>query len=266
MSANPLLPGAEPFFFSGSEIGVLLSHGYTGTPQSMRWLGEFLSREAGFTVSGPLLPGHGTTPEDMAQTTAADWIRALEEALDGLRRQCSAIFVSGLSMGGTLALYLAAVYPDIVIGVVPINAAIVLDNPDLAGIAFASDAPPTIPGIGSDIKQGGVSEVAYPVVPVATLRHLYALLGVTRDLLPRVLCPLLVFQSREDHVVPPSNGDLILERAGASEKRLVWLENSYHVATLDNDRELIGREIIDFVRAQLRFGGYVGQEPPTESV
>jgi carboxylesterase len=102
-------------------------------------LGEFLAREGGFTVIGPRLKGHGLTPEDMAQATAEDWIRSVEDAMQTLRQQCSRIFMTGLSMGGTLTLYMAAMYPNVFAGAVPINAAVFIDTPDLAALAFGRD-------------------------------------------------------------------------------------------------------------------------------
>jgi carboxylesterase len=251
MSEIEILPGAEPFYFEGNEVGCLVSHGFTGTTQSMRFLGEFLAREGGFTVVGPRLKGHGTTPEDMAQTTAEDWVRSVEEAMHTLQESCEKLFITGLSMGGTLTLYMAAMYSGVFAGAVPINAAVLLRNPDMAGLAFAPDAPPTVPGVGSDIKKPGEVELAYPVVPVPAIQHLYALMAVTRELLPRVTCPTLVFQSRDDHVVVPDNAPYILEHVGAREKRLVWLRDSYHVATLDNDKELIAQETLRFIQAHV---------------
>ncbi|MBN1660004.1 MAG: alpha/beta fold hydrolase [Anaerolineae bacterium] len=249
MSEIEIMPGAEPFFFEGNEVGCLVSHGFTGTTQSMRFLGEFLAREGGFTVIGPRLKGHGTTPEDMALSTAEDWVRSVEEAMHTLQGRCDKIFVTGLSMGGTLTLYLAALYPGVFAGALPINGAVFLNSPDMAGLAFMVGAPPLVPGVGSDIKKPGEVELAYPVVPVPAIRHLYALIAVTRELLPRVTCPTLVFQSRDDHVVVPDNAPYILEHIGAEEKRLVWLENSYHVATLDNDKERIAEETLRFIQA-----------------
>jgi len=243
-----ILRGAEPFFFEGNKIGCLVSHGFTGTPQSMRFLGEYLAREGGLTVIGPRLKGHGTAPEDMAQSTAEEWIRDLEAALKTLRERCDKIFVTGLSMGGTLTLYMAAMHADVFRGAVPINGAVFLNSPDLAGLAFMANAPAVIPGVGSDIKQPGVTELAYPVVPVPAIRQLYALMGVTRELLPRVTCPTLVFQSRDDHVVNPQNAPYIVEQVGTVDKRLVWLDHSYHVATLDNDKELIAGETLRFIQ------------------
>lgn len=249
METYPVLPDAQPFFFEGNEIGVLISHGFTGTTQSMRYLGEKLAHDGGFTVIGPRLKGHGTDPRDMAQSTAEDWIRSIEEALETLRARCSTVFITGLSMGGTLTLYTAAMHADIIKGAIPINAAIQLHSPDMAMVAYMQGAPEMLPGIGSDIKQPGSVELAYPLTPVRAIREIYALMGVTHDLLPRVVCPTLIFQSKDDHVVPPPNGPFILEHIGATDKRLLWLENSYHVATLDNDKELIANESLRFIQA-----------------
>ena len=153
-------------------------------------------------------------------------------------------------MGGTLTLVMAALHPQAIAGAFPINAAIYLDNPDLAFLAYQAGAPDSVLGVGADIKKAGETELVYPVVPVPAIRHLYGLMAVAKDLLPRVTCPTVVFTSREDHVVPPSNGPYILEHLGAADKRLFWLDNSYHVATLDNDKELIAAEMLAFIRAR----------------
>lgn len=249
MSDFTNLPETQPFFYEGGPVGVLVSHGFTGSPQSMRYLGEQLAKRGGFTVLGPRLKGHGTVPEDMVQSTAGEWIASLEEALEALQTRCSSIFITGLSMGGTLTLYMAAMHPQVIRGAIPINGAVFLDSPDMAGLAFMRGAPDFVPGIGSDIKQPGIVEMAYARTPVAAFKHIYALMAVTRALLPRITCPLLVFQSCEDHVVPPANGNEIMLKAGSAEKRLVWLEDSYHVATLDNDKDRIVDETVAFIQA-----------------
>jgi carboxylesterase len=242
-----ILPGAEPFFFPGNDIGVLVCHGFTGTTQSMRPLGEALAA-AGYTVIGPRLAGHGTSPQAMARTTASDWIASVDEALATLRKTCKQIFMTGLSMGGTLTLLTAARHAGVILGAVPINAVVQVNSPDLAGLALDPAAPDMVPGIGSDIKVPGVTELAYKEVPVPALRQIYSLIGVTHDLLPRIQCPTLVIQSREDHVVDPSNGPRIVRRIGTSRVNLLWLDDSYHVATLDNDKDLIARETVAFIR------------------
>lgn len=251
MTETNVMAGAEPFFFEGNEVGCLVCHGFTGSTQSMRFLGKYLADEGGLTVVGPRLKGHGTSVEDMARSSAEDWIRSVEAGLQTLQEKCSKIFITGLSMGGTLTLYMAAMHPDVIRGAIPINGAVFANNPDLAGLAFMAAAPATVPGVGGDIKKPGVTELAYADVPVPAIRQLYALMSVTRELLPRVKCPLLVIQSRDDHIVVPDNAPFIIENAGAEDKQLLWLENSYHVATLDHDQELIARETLKFIQTHL---------------
>lgn len=247
MTTETILPGAEPFFYRGNDVGVLVCHGFTGTTQSMRYLGQKLN-EAGYTAIGPRLKGHGVSPQAMAKTTASDWIASVDEAIGQLRKSCSQIFMTGLSMGGTLTLYAAAKYADVLKGAITINAPVQLDVPDLAALALESAVPEMIPGVGSDIKAPGVKELAYAELPVATLRQIYALCAVTRDLLPRIKCPTLVMQARDDHIVNPSNGPRIVELIGAAKAELLWLENSFHVATLDNDKDLICQRTAAFIK------------------
>ncbi len=241
-----VMSGAEPFRMEGNGAGVLVSHGFTGSPQSVRPLGEALAR-AGFTVAGPRLAGHGTSVKDMAKSTAEEWISSLEQDFAWLRERTDGVYVTGLSMGGTLALYMAAMHPEFVRGVLPINGCVFLDNPDFARLAFDSKAPSRVPGVGSDIKAAGVEELAYEELPVAAVKELMALMRVTDDLLPTVTVPAVIFQSVEDHVVPPENGPYIQERLGSAYKQLLRLENSYHVATLDNDANKIAERIVRFI-------------------
>ena len=247
MSEAQVMAGAEPFYAEGNNVGVLISHGYTGSPQSMRPLAEGLAAE-GFTVALPRLKGHGTTPTDMATSTAADWVADIEGAAAWLRERCDALFMAGLSMGGTLTLFMAGQHPEMFRGIVPINAVVFVNNPDLASLAFMADAPAEVPGVGNDVKAPGVTELAYPVVPVATVKELFALMKTTEELLPRITCPVLAMVSREDHVVPPPNTEYFMGRVASDEAEALWLEDSYHVATLDNDKDLILQRTTDFVR------------------
>ena len=111
--------GAEPFRMEGNETGILVSHGFTGTTQSVRPLAEALAAE-GFTVAGPRLAGHGTTMEDHAKTRASDWISSIEEELAWLEGRYERVFFSGLSIGGIFLLYFAVIIPDLILGIVPI--------------------------------------------------------------------------------------------------------------------------------------------------
>jgi carboxylesterase len=248
MDDDKIMAGAEPFFFKGNDIGVLVCHGFTGTTQSMRYLGEQL-HGAGYTVIGPRLKGHGISPEAMSRTSAADWIDSVDKALAELRTTCTQIYMTGLSMGGTLTLFTAASHGELIKGAIPINAVVQIGNADMAGLAFGKGLPDTVPGIGSDVKDPDSKELAYPVVPVPAFRQVYALAAVTHDLLPRIKCPTLVITSREDHVVDPRNGPRIASGVGANRVEMVWLENSYHVATIDHDKALIAQLTIDFIRS-----------------
>ncbi len=248
MSDPSIMPGAEPFFFKGNDIGVLVCHGFTGTTQSMRYLGEQL-HAAGYTVIGPRLKGHGVTPAAMSVTTAADWIDSVDEALAELRKTCSQVYMTGLSMGGTLTLFTAATHADVIKGAIPINAVVHIGKPEMAGLAFGRGLPETVPGIGSDVKDPTSKELAYAEVPVPAFRQVYALAAVTQDLLPRIKCPTLVITSREDHIVDPSNGPRIVGLVGSSRVELVWLENSFHVATIDNDKARVAQLTVDFIKS-----------------
>jgi len=110
-----------------------------------------------------------------------------------------------------------------------------------------SPAPAEVQGIGNDIQAEGVTELAYPVVPVPTIKEAYALMKIADEMLPRITCPALIFVSRNDHIVPPTNSNYIFQKLHNADKQLVWLENSYHVATLDNDKDLILEKSIDFI-------------------
>ena len=234
-----VMKDAEPFSFEGGDIGVLVVHGFTGSTQSMRYLGEGLHRRFGFSVVGPRLPGHGTSPDDMETTGYLDWMGGAEKALRELAERKSKVFVTGLSMGGTLTVNLAARCPDLVAGIAPIAAPVGLMTDAIAGVLALNPAPKRIPGIGSDIKAPGVKELAYEEVPMNCLREVSVLISLTRDLMHKIVCPALVLHAREDHVVPAVNAMEIVRTISSDDIRLLWLNNSYHVATLDNDKDLI---------------------------
>lgn len=241
-----VMEGAESFHMEGNEVGVLVCHGFTGTTQSVRPLGQGLAR-AGYTVAGPRLAGHGTNVKDMAKSTVSDWISSIEEEMNWLQERTEQIFFVGLSMGGTLALYCAALRPELIHGMVLINACVSLRDPELSRLVFDKDAPATVPGVGSDIKASGVKELAYPEIPIPAVKEFMALMRATDDLLPIIETPTLMFQSLEDHVVPPENGPYIQENLGSRYKQLARLENSYHVATLDNDANYIAEQTVRFI-------------------
>lgn len=237
---------AKDFYFQGNNTGVLVVHGFTGSTQSMRFLGEKLAEE-GFTVYGPRLKGHGTAPEEMEQTVYREWIKSVGEGLEVLNKTCDEIFVTGLSMGGTLALYVAE-HADRIKGIMPINAAIQMPELIQTYDSFKDTDTRFVEGIGSDIKKEGMEEMAYAKTPVKSMKELITLSMIVRGNLEKITAPALIFSSTEDHVVPPENSQEIYDSISSEDRELVKLENSYHVATLDNDKELLAEKCVAFVK------------------
>jgi carboxylesterase len=241
----PVLPGAEPWSASGGPHGALVLHGFTGNPQSMRGLAEALAA-AGLTVEMPLLPGHGTALEDMVPTRWDDWSGAAEASYRDLAARCDRVVVAGLSMGATLAVWLVTRHPEIA-GLIAVNP--FLDPPAesfreiLRGSLEAGTE--VMPGIGSDIAAEGQEELAYPGTPIAAMISLVEAIDAVAADLDRIRCPVLLLSSRQDHVVPSASGDL-LEASVSGPLERVWLERSYHVATLDLDRDTLEALAVDF--------------------
>ncbi|MGH8970454.1 MAG: alpha/beta hydrolase [Actinomycetes bacterium] len=247
----PLLPGAEPFHHDGGRVGVLLVHGFTGCPQSLRPWAEHLAA-AGLTVSLPRLPGHGTTWQEMNLTTWQDWYAEADRALTLLRQRCDEVFVMGLSMGGTLAIRLAEERGADVAGLVLVNPSLLTKRADRHLLPVLRLLVPSWPGIGSDIKKQGPVELAYDRIPMKAAYSLGKLWLTTRTDLGKVTQPILVFRSTEDHVVEPDSCVLLKEKVGSTDLRETLLEDSYHVATLDNDAQVIFEGSLDFVRELAR--------------
>lgn len=244
---TPVLPGAEPVDLPGGPVGALLCHGFTGTTQSMRPWAEHLAA-AGLTVSAPRLPGHGTRWQDMNRTRFSDWYGELERAFDDLRARCDSVFVMGLSMGGTLTLRLAEQRAGEVAGIVVVNASLASDRKDVKLAPLIAKVLPSMPGIGSDIKQPGVTELAYDRIPLKALVSLQAAWKDVRRDLSRITCPVLVYRSRVDHVVEPVSGRVLMEGLAGGTVEEVVLEDSWHVATLDADAPRIFEGSLEFVR------------------
>jgi carboxylesterase len=249
----PVMPGAEAFTHDGgqtggTQTGVLLCHGFTGSPHSVRGWAEYLA-EAGLSVSVPRLPGHGTTWQEMNRTRSEDWFAEADRAFEELRGKCDEMFLMGLSMGGCLALRIAELRGDAVRGVVVVNPSVAPDTKLFLLAPALRVFVPSLKGIASDIKKDGVTEVGYDRVPVRAASTLPRLWSATRADLGRISQPVLVYRSTEDHVVGPASMKAI--RAGIPAGQLtVWdCENSYHVATLDNDAPGIFSGSLEFVRA-----------------
>jgi len=240
------MPGAEPFSAAGGPDGVLVLHGFTGNPSSVRGLAEKLA-DAGFTVEVPLLPGHGTALADLVAVEWGDWAAAAEDAYAELAARCPRVAVTGLSMGGGLACLLAAHHPEIA-GIVLINPLVEPPADDFrdALANLVREGATIAPSIGSDIARKDVVEITYDGTPLPAALSLFSGVEEVALRLSDIQCPVLLFSSRQDHVVPPTNGDLVASSVSGPCER-VWLEHSFHVATLDNDRDELEARTVTFV-------------------
>jgi len=248
-----LIPGADAWSHTGdTSVGVLVIHGFTGNPGSMRGLAEACAA-AGLHVEMPRLPGHGTTLDDMMTTAWADWAGEAEAAYQRLAGRVNTVVVAGLSMGGALTLRVGADHPEVA-GLVCINPATQPQAPEVVAMleGMVEGGTEVIPAIGSDIADPNSKEAAYDGTPLRCLLSLVndGLAPLAAEY-PRLTMPLLLFNSVNDHVVEPVQGDYLAANYGGPVER-VMLEHSYHVATQDYDKGVIFEGTVAFAR---RLGG-----------
>ncbi len=236
----------QPFSHtSKSEVGVLIVHGITSTTSSMIFLAKQFV-DAGYNVELPCLTGHGTKWQDMNLTEYSDWVDDLEKTLKKLQEKCSKIFLCGLSLGGGLALYLTGKHPEIT-GTILINHASKFTNPKFWFVPILKWIMPSVPAVASDIKDPNSKEIAYDRTPTNGVNEMLKMLKEVKKMQPNILQPVLIFKSKDDHVVPRISATFTMKKLGSKDKELIWLENSYHVATMDYDKELIAKKSIEFI-------------------
>ena len=240
-------PDTTPFAADGGRVGVVLSHGFTGTPASMRPWAEYLAA-AGYTVRLPLLPGHGTTWQDTNRTRWPQWYGAVEQAYDEVAARCDVVFAAGLSMGGTLVTRLAEEKADRIAGLILVNPAYTTARVDAKFAPYIAWAVRSRPAIGGDIKKPGVDESAGDRTPVVAFASLLKLWKLTTADLGKVRAPIRMYRSVEDHVVDPSSAALLKAKATSTTVEEILLHDSYHVATIDNDAETIFSGSVEFIR------------------
>jgi carboxylesterase len=257
---NQIIPTAEPFFFPGqgknARIGCLVTHGFTGAPKEVRWLGEYLNKQ-GYTVCGIRLNGHATQPEDMIRSRWQDWLLSVEDGYNLLHASCEQVFLLGLSMGGVLSLTAASRLP--VQGVVAMSTPYKLpDNPLLKFTHLLSWFVPYMskgkgpPGQGWFDQEVFKQHVAYPMNPVRSAGELNQLLGVMRLSLPEVKVPVLLIHSRDDKYVVQGSMDSILAVLGSTDKQKLWVEGGGHVITEEPTRDVVFKAAAEFIRRVAR--------------
>lgn len=240
---NPQFDG-QPFYLEGGPTGVLLSHGYTATCWEVRRLADALHAR-GYTVAGPLLPGHGSQAEDLNRVRWQEWAAAGETLYQRLRGRCQRVFAGGESMGSLVALHLASRHPEIA-GVLCYAPAIQLNMPASTRLMLRLAAP-FVAQIGrasldrADIWQG------YPGLPLKGALQLLKFQKAVLAELAEIHQPLLICQGRLDTTVHPQAGELILRAVKSQVKEHHWLEESSHVITLDQELERVTEITVRFI-------------------
>jgi carboxylesterase len=241
----------ESFYWEGGSVGVLLLHGLTATVAEVRPLAQML-HASGYTVAGPLLPGHGTQPDDLNDVSWHDWVNMAVASYHHLATVCQHVFVGGESTGAVIALYLATRYPDIA-GILAYAPAIKLamsatDKVRLyAALPFLSSVPKPNPD-SHPLWQG------YAVNPLRGVVELLRLGAVVQARLGQIEQPILVVQGRNDTTIAPDNGEIILAGVQSAVKEHYWLEHSGHVVILDDEREEIAALTQRFMERVLALG------------
>lgn len=249
MQEIPVLEGCDEFKLGSGPIGALMLHGYTSTPENLRALGEHLAA-GGIAVHAPLLPGHGTSWQDLATRDARDWAGTAAAALDEMCEGRDQVFVVGLSFGGALALHLAAEHPDRVAGVVTLATFLESKDPRRFVVPVVRHVIKSVPGVGNDIADPEGREIVYERVPTRASQHMLRFVRRVRSELPAVRCPILVLHGRNDHVAHPGIATMVMDRVGSTDKELVWLERSYHVITKDYDRQEVLDRTLEFIKTR----------------
>ncbi len=249
-----LLPATEPFFFPGdrSRAGVLLIHGFTGTPKEMRWMGEYLHAQ-GYSCLGIRLAGHATCLDDMIRSRWTDWTASVEDGYHLLRGVTDRVVLAGLSMGGVLALLMSTrlEVAAVIAMAAPYRLPTSYTPRQIRLYSYIRRYMPKgdgEPGADWFDKQAYADHVSYPLHPIRSIAELQALLGEMRSALPQVTVPTLLIYSRQDPVVLPESGPSIFEQVGARDKELLWVSQSGHVVTRDAARGEVFEAAVTFLR------------------
>lgn len=242
-----IVPGAEPFRFDRGDDGVLMVHGFSGSPASMRPMGEWFAAQ-GVSVVGVRLPGHGTTLEDFARRPWTEWADAVAHGFDGLRERCARVLVLAQSFGAALAVRLAAERSGEVDALALLNP--YLFDARLLIVPVARFVKRSTKPVGDDIARPGVTEIAYPRIPMPALVQMTQLQRLARRDLAHVEAPALVFRSTRDHVIPSANPRRVFDTLGSARKEFVPCPTSFHVVSLDHDAPMVQARALELLRSE----------------
>jgi carboxylesterase len=251
MTGNPLLKNPElngsAFFWPGKPTGILLIHGFTATSVEIRPLAEFF-HQAGYSVAGPLLPGHGTSAEDLNTKTWKEWLAAADQSYQLLKSTCQQVIVGGESLGGLLTLHLASLHPEI--------AAILLYSPALRSkrLRRTQIARFFVPVMAKHISGNSREPLpwqGYMVYPMQAAYQLYRYQKVVARRLKLVSQPALIMQGEMDRTIDPRSSQLIYDAISSARKELFWMKNSGHCIVLDQEYKQVMEESLSFVQSIL---------------
>ena len=241
---------SEPFFLKRGNTGALLIHGFTGNTNEMKELGEFLANN-GITAMGILLPGHGTKVEEILKVRWQDWDNAVKESLYKLKESCNKIFLVGLSMGGTLALHNAVNSAPVINGIVIMNTPVYsLNNYFIKLVPLLKYIIKYVKKKGKSVKDVLTEQhiIGYNKNPIHGIAELLKLMKNVKNELRLINVPVLIMHSKLDHTVPWKNAQKIFDNIGSIDKEVIWFNNSYHVLTMDNEKDEVFRQTYEFIK------------------
>lgn len=241
---NPQSDGGS-FFWEGKEendVAILLFHGFTATTVEVRPMAKYL-HELGYTVSAPLLPGHGVSPDELNKTRYQDWIEVAESALKELTNKYKKVFILGESMGGLLTLWLGSKYPDIT-GLLVFAPALRIPRLWQSNLVW--------PFINFMYKKNidlNSPWQGFNVVPMHAASQLNKFQKKVKSVLPDIIHPTLIFQGKLDKTIDPLSSVDVLENISSSDKELVWLEESTHCILLDKQMDFVKTYSHEFIKS-----------------
>jgi carboxylesterase len=250
MAINPNLDPSE-FYLEGGPAGVVLIHGFTGSPPEMRLIADYL-HQRGLTVSGPLLPGHGTEIEDLYQRKWQEWTQYIEHEVSKLKGKCQVVFVGGLSLGSLLSLYLAA-HNDVVDGVIAYSPAIKVSDWRVSLIPVLKYLLSSLPKdedfvTDQEALSHNWSYDGYP------LRPAHEVMGLSKEVhrsLPQVSCPVLIVQGALDPVIAQDCAQIVNDKVSSIVKEMLIINNSGHLVTIDSEWETVAERTYQFIQAHV---------------